>query len=1495
MQQWTARVQEVFRKCEVRASVSFPDAAKGWIALHCAGLTEEQRAIVKAKSQGKLEIAEVSAALRSCFPTWRASARAKRPVNALVVEPEWEEEEPNATQNHDTFADVEAFLAEHQATLPEDDVAVDEDEAAEALAVSWKERRQEINKLQQSRKFGSIGNVKKSFRVEIEELKRRTRCRKCGKIGHWARECRSQGKGGQGRGGRSDQPGSSSYATEVNYVQVEAEGETLFDHEISFVGAVEVLATGEENADQTEALEAGLVSSPGYGVVDSGCGRTVIGVQTLEALKELLKTKTNLPVQEYAAHSSFRFGNGATEDSSMSVRIPVGIGGRAGVVDAAVISGKAPLLLGRPTLERLRVQLDFGAKTMCFLGEATAIPMCTNQAGQLLINLLSFPAQVPRSNPEVSEELECPKHAKNPKDPSFKPKEPQQAAVEVAEAEVTQMNSKPQKKKRTLKPKECRSLMSQLHKQDVRQASQIAVAELFSEPCLSKIAQDQGAKGIAFDMKQGCDLTDPVVQKEVEHLLDQACPYLLTASPPCTHWGGWDHLNRRVRTPVERARLIRAARGQVRFCVRQVLRQVKRGGEFMFKHPLGSAVWKMPEIVSLKRKFGFTTIDMCAHSVKYPETQKPVRHCTGLICSKPDVFRQLVHRCPGDHEHTQAQGKSVNSCALTVQCAPDFNRAVWKSLGPCVQESLLAESQLDWHALGCECLAGDVAAPANDAEGPAQAEAAPPAQDPEGDRRIDNALKKLHCNLGHPASRELVRVLKHSNASARAIERAAQLQCPVCANHQRPSAPLPANTSRNLEFNDRVGLDVKYLTGWRQGQKIACVNLIDYATSLQIMVPLGRRETGALLQSALRDRWIDWAGPPRTLILDPARPNLGEVFSDFCSGQGVDIEQTAAEAHWQLGKVERHGQWFSRILDRVLDESKPEDEEAWKTCLVQTQAAKNSLLSEAGASPFQMVFGRNPRIPSDLLQDAPHVAASDAIEHDTVLNRANAVRQAARRAFLQCQDDKALRAALRARPRVAKEFKSGDWVYYWRTQKSIGGVRIEGGRWYGAAMVLGSIGKNLIVAHKKSILRCAPEQLRAAMPEESVVADFPDNELLGIKNLLERGQFPKSQFIDLVPHDLPPAIDEDTCRPAPEVPRNAAQCLEEANRASNSPAVVEQPPAPDGSAGPASADTRDPHPSRHARVDHSGSGYGPVRRVTGKSPPDMILHRPSAMREDDFVELMQEVVPRILQEFPAGARLEPARASTDVCPEPAAERASPRGTSQKRSASETPPGVEPEARVARVESDSDEALSVEALFCEVRDDQHNSHIEALMAAFLQKRTQKELPPTGNDATIQAKVDEAKALEWETVAGKQAVRVWTGAKAKEIRARHADRFVGSRFVIVNKTDEDGSRIKARLCLQGHLDPDFHTKIQSGLCHSPTLSQLGKAVLLQLLVTNHWVMNLGDIKGAFLEAGPLPERFRPLYAHQPPGGVPGLPPDAVIEITGNLYGSNDAPFQ
>ena len=97
------------------------------------------------------------------------------------------------------------------------------------------------------------------------------------------------------------------------------------------------------------------------------------------------------PVNTHATINSFRFGNGALEKSEMAAemaaKIPVGIGGKYGVIDAAIIGRCAPLLLGRPMLEKPEVPLDFRQHTMNLMD---AVPMKVNSAGHLMIDLLEF-------------------------------------------------------------------------------------------------------------------------------------------------------------------------------------------------------------------------------------------------------------------------------------------------------------------------------------------------------------------------------------------------------------------------------------------------------------------------------------------------------------------------------------------------------------------------------------------------------------------------------------------------------------------------------------------------------------------------------------------------------------------------------------------------------------------------------------------------------------------------------------------------------------------------------------------------------------------------------------------------------------------------------------------------------------------------------------------------------------------------------------------------
>ena len=185
-------------------------------------------------------------------------------------------------------------------------------------------------------------------------------------------------------------------------------------------------------------------------------------------------------------------------------------------------------------------------------------------------------------------------------------------------------------------------------------------------------------------------------------------------------------------------------------------------------------------------------------------------------------------------------------------------------------------------------------------------------------------------------------------------------------------------------------------------------------------------------------------------------------------------------------------------------------------------------------------------------------------------------------------------------------------------------------------------------------------------------------------------------------------------------------------------------------------------------------------------------------------------------------------------------------------------------------------------------------VEVLMASYLQKKASKEIRGTGNPPELQCKVDEAKLLEWNTILAKNAARLVLGPEAEQVRKKFSHRIMGSRYVMTIKQEDDApSRVKARWCLQGHLDPDLGVKAVTGDLQSPTLSQVARHLLFQLIVSKQWRLKLGDIKGAFLSAGELPSQYRPLYARLPAGGIPGVPEDALIEVVGHVYGLNDSP--
>ena len=100
-------------------------------------------------------------------------------------------------------------------------------------------------------------------------------------------------------------------------------------------------------------------------------------------------------------------------------------------------------------------------------------------------------------------------------------------------------------------------------------------------------------------------------------------------------------------------------------------------------------------------------------------------------------------------------------------------------------------------------------------------------------------------------------------------------------------------------------------------------------------------------------------------------------------------------------------------------------------CVDATVLARNVVLRTNGFSPYQHVLGRDLELSFDFLVLEADVAAVTIPVLDRPSERAVQIRQAARKAFVESQDDKAMRRALVARPRPWRDFKIGDQVAFW--------------------------------------------------------------------------------------------------------------------------------------------------------------------------------------------------------------------------------------------------------------------------------------------------------------------------------------------------------------------------------------------------------------------------------------------------------------------------------
>ncbi len=326
------------------------------------------------------------------------------------------------------------------------------------------------------------------------------------------------------------------------------------------------------------------------------------------------------------------------------------------------------------------------------------------------------------------------------------------------------------------------------------------------------------------------------------------------------------------------------------------------------------------------------------------------------------------------------------------------------------------------------------------------------------DRR--KILIKLHKQFGHATAERLRRLLQNAGTTDLGIFRELETiveECETC-NKYRKQPPKPAvGLPKATDFNETVAVDLHQLE-----KNLWYLHIIDEFTRFSAGAILTSKRSADFVQKFIK-HWISIHGAPRKLLSDNGGEFNNAEVRDMCENFDIEVKTTAAYSPWSNGLLERHNQTLTTIMKKVKSERNCD----WETALRWGLMAKNSLSNISGYSAYQLVFGRNPNLPSVLTNKPPSLEGSTT---SNVVGKHLNVMHATRQAFVEAESSERLRRALRKQIRPSGgNFETGDKVYFKRSDNP---------EWKGPGCVIGQDGTVVFVRQGGMVVRVHRSRIR---------------------------------------------------------------------------------------------------------------------------------------------------------------------------------------------------------------------------------------------------------------------------------------------------------------------------------------------------------------------------------------------------------------------------------
>lgn len=894
----------------------------------------------------------------------------------------------------------------------------------------------------------------------------------------------------------------------------------------------------------------------------------------------------------------------------------------------------------------------------------------------------------------------------------------------------------------------------------------------------------------------------------------------------------------------------------------------------------------------------------CQYGIRSIRDGKPLKKPTMWFSTSQEIVDELCHKCKGDHDHgicmggkdvTQHAGRYTKEIAKSVHRGfvrllkrkdPGRIRKLLRDVSTRLRSSKTedkvglrwslkhVEKQLkQWQHVYAVSQpskpSGRTEAESHKPEDPGErVEGVKPLSEdcikfevPAGRRLAEparQALRKMHCNLGHPSTHDMQRFLRLGGVKKELIEAVSWMKCMSCQHGKRPKPSRTVSMPPNdLQFGDEVCLDCFHIHDADQ-KGFWFLSILDRATSFHVVSHLKNHSPEHLCE-VFNQTWCHWAGYPNRLSVDLEGGFRGEDFWSKVGDGCIPVIPIAGTAHWQAGKIERHGQTMKRMMETAIRHGHARGEKQMQEVGLEAARSKNELVREHGWSPNMLVFGRDPRGFGEIIHNGNSCAYHpDAGTKGSDISRHIKFRYHARLAYMKHQAKHMLMRTLDQRMRKGEIPQQGQMVFFWREAR-MRRKQMPSSNWMGPGFVVGHQGNSAWVACGGRCYLVACEHLRLAVGDEE---QFGAPEVQKALALFRKRDGENATYEDLTKQKGPEKKDWSMEDVEMEILQDSDDEMK-------------------GSVGRDSWTNVERLTGELLRLSRLGEGW----HVDGEGNHVYVGYKsisfvnPSS--QDSRLGRFRTTWVWLERNGLGGkwTRLENGVDWTEMgnpgafLPEVPVRQAITIFSSRKR---------------------KDEVVSEEGKLSKVPRTQKDRDVFVVSTQKQKRMMDKEVPYDKIPQHERELYRQAEEKEWGAWVEYGTVSELSPEESEYIRRNKPQLIVRSRMVYRNKhaglLDDEGqalpTKAKARLCALGQFAPGVVEALTP--VDSPTVQRISTFFFLHYVVCMGWLKNwrIGDVSNAFLQ-GEIPEG-KELYLEQPVRGLPGVEGNNIFRLRKTVYG-------